>query len=153
MCQFGGGGGLSAAPQGGGTADIDPHDDDLFVDGEARRRARLLAIGTFKPEPHDQSLPRFIGSNPPRLAPVRTQSAAAPDAAPRRPTPAWLFALLGFVVGIGFWHAVGFWGFISQIVLPAQKPVQTATSTETPATTVQVNAPAYQPARPTRQRP
>jgi hypothetical protein len=34
---------------------------------------------------------------------------------------AWLgsltFAVLGFLVGAGFWHVVGFWGFVSDVVL------------------------------------
>jgi hypothetical protein len=139
-------------------SDVDPHDDDLFVDGDVRRRERLLSsIGSVKPEPRDDDLPRFVRDKPDSRAAVRGKEAvAAPresDAAPRRATPAWVFALLGFIVGIGFWHAIGFWGFISQIVLPPARTAQAPSSMEVPAAWQSTNTPNYQPARPTRAKP
>jgi hypothetical protein len=132
----------------------DLHDDDLFADGDERRRERLLSIGMVKPEPGDKSPPQFVRGKQASQKQVRIRSAELePDAALRRPTPAWAFVLLGFLVGIGFWHVVGFWGFINQIVLPPQKPAQAASSSEPTGITAQANAPSYQPARPTRSRP
>jgi hypothetical protein len=123
----------------------DPHDDDLFVDGDERRRQRLLSIGAVKPEPRDQDLPRFVRDQSPAHASAPAKAAVArpqpTDTPLRRPLPAWVWALLGFIVGIGFWHAIGFWGFISEV-----------TSSAAPATPQPPNTPTYQPARPTKAR-
>ncbi len=148
-----------AASQGGALPDIDPHDDDLFADGDVRRRERLLSIGTVKPEPRDRDLPRFVRGAATAHVPFakpseQTSAAPAADAAPRRATwQAWLFGVLGFICGIGFWHAVGFWGFISAIVLPPQRPAQIATSSDAASAAAAPTAPGYQPARPTRTKP
>jgi hypothetical protein len=147
-----------ATQQSRAFADADPHDDDLFADGDERRLERLRSIGTLKPEPRpDQDLPRFVRGNAaePKPAGLKVGPPPLPEAetAPRRATSAWVFALLGFICGIGFWHAIGFWGFVSQIVLPSQRPAQLATSVEAPPSATPVSTPTYQPARPTRARP
>jgi hypothetical protein len=149
-----------AAAQGSPSHDLDPHDDDLFADGDARRRERLLSLGTMKPESHNLDLPRFVrASEAPPLADAAGPSppfaaAQAADDVPRRPVrQAWIFGLLGFICGIGFWHAIGFWGFINAIVLPPQRPAQVASGTDAPAAAQPPGNPSYQPARPTRAKP
>ena len=127
-------------------ADADAFDDDLFVDGDERRRQRMLSIGAVKPERLDD-MPRIARAAQPAV----TTSAAR--RAGHRQSPAWMWALLGFVVGIGFWHAIGFWGFISDVVLPPIKATQGQLSSEPAGAAQNPVAPAYHVARPTRSRP
>ncbi len=78
------------------------------------------------------------GAPPPPVMPAATATTAAgagqhaqsapaaarPDAPPRGERPrrnggmrAWLFGFAGFFLGVVFWHAVGFWSFVSEAVL------------------------------------
>ena len=73
------------------------------------------------------------------ILPVRRPGAAQaepiqrrPPAVPRPRTVAWLSGLLGFGVGIVFWHLIGFWGFVHLVVLPPSGP-ERSRSAELPA--------------------
>ncbi len=100
------------------AADADVYDDDLFVDGDERRKQRLLSIGSVKPEPLLDTPRTALAAivTAPREPQSKSQTNQRRSRRPQ--APAWVWALLGFIVGIGFWHAIGFWTFISQVVLP-----------------------------------
>lgn len=46
---------------------------------------------------------------------LRDDADEAPASASRLATVGWGF--LGFIVGAAFWHFIGFWGFVSDVVL------------------------------------
>jgi hypothetical protein len=98
-------------------------DDALFTDAD--RRMSLPA--------HPDAL-TTDGVHPPLVA-LRSERlfmtgiGSASGVGPHmRPTPrrrrsrarasAWLWGIAGFVFGIVFWHLIGFWGFMAQVVLP-----------------------------------
>lgn len=64
--------------------------------------------------------------------------------------PAWIWGVFGFACGVVFWHFIGFWSFISEIVTPSPNP----RATEKPSSAVP--SPSQQlvtrPARPARPR-
>ena len=73
----------------------------------------------------------------PRSASVQQQprtkrpvAPGAPLASPisRHLSPALLWGVLGFASGIVFWHVIGFWGFVSEVVLPAAPASRAASS-------------------------
>lgn len=54
-------------------------------------------------------------AQPPLAKPGAAGHARPPAAAGSRLRP-WLFAVAGFFFGVVFWHAVGFWAFVSEAV-------------------------------------
>ena len=81
----------------------------------------------------------------------RRQRERTTPASARRVAVVW--AALGFVVGIVFWHLIGFWGFVQTIVLPPGAPERVRASEPVAGS----GEPAMQstvslPARPTRPR-
>ncbi len=54
-------------------------------------------------------------------APVRP--VAVPALGPTTTSPA-LWGLLGFVIGAVFWHFIGFWGFVSDVVFNGPAPLE-----------------------------
>ena len=110
--------------------DADWHDDDLFADGEERRRQRLAAFGAYR-----AATPSTGPDAPPTAQSVAARAAALTHThklQKRRHSKsrAGLWALLGFLVGIAFWHMIGFWGFVSQVVLPAARVAPSQSSVE-----------------------
>lgn len=87
--------------------------DDLFEDGPEVRRARAPAPAMALSIPAAPSQPsEFAVIQPPPNAPA---SARRPRPVAARP---WGWALAGFAVGIAFWHFIGFWKFVGDIVYP-----------------------------------
>ena len=119
-----------SAPRRGGRQAIWPDDvEELLVSSTEARQERLTA-----------ALVRARLIPAPPLAPRRSsteRAAAAPrvrrGAKARWSKPAWLWGAFGFGFGIVFWHWIGFWSFVAEVVLPVN------------AAGHQVNAPAVAP--------
>lgn len=79
-----------------------------------------------RPEPYDLSPGGKPG--PAQRAAIRASNTSAPQAKAAKPRgrlrPAILSGLGGFVLGAVFWHLVGFWSFVSHVVLkgPTAEP-------------------------------
>lgn len=51
--------------------------------------------------------------------PIRPTAAGSLERrAARRIRATWLWGLFGFATGVVFWHLIGFWGFVSETLLP-----------------------------------
>jgi len=59
-----------------------------------------------------------LAAEPPRRERRPRAKRGADQGTARRSQPAWLWAIAGFIVGIVFWHVIGFWDFVSQTILP-----------------------------------
>lgn len=99
-----------------------PNSRPLHSRSRAQRMAQRLRNW---PDMRGMSLPRF---DLPRLADV---TAPLPRLCLRLPQismpwPAIGWTATGFALGVAFWHAVGFWDFVSRAVLDPDKAQQTA---------------------------
>ncbi|MEO1280763.1 MAG: hypothetical protein AAFV69_03405 [Pseudomonadota bacterium] len=117
----------------------------------------------------------YAPPRPPQLSPTPHHEDGSPPGPDHQeksrkvePSPksshGWLYGLAGFVLGAVFWHAVGFWAFVSeavfsgpreQIARPAQSPTYTGSittgsirSTAVPSNAGFASSP-FSPARPT----
>jgi hypothetical protein len=88
-------------------------DEALFADANRQ----------LPPQNHADEVP--LASARPPLVALRGERLLMPGtSAPLRRRRAgsrsspWLWGLAGFVFGIAFWHLIGFWGFMAQVVLP-----------------------------------
>lgn len=71
---------------------------------EAPRHGHSVSFQLSPPAPH---------------ATAETPRAKSPREPFRRTgKSAWLWGLIGFACGIVFWHLIGFWGFVSNVLLP-----------------------------------
>lgn len=52
--------------------------------------------------------------------------------AARRIRATWLWGLFGFATGVVFWHLIGFWGFVSETLLPTVPTNRRTETTQTP---------------------
>ena len=116
-------------------------DDDLFVSDAqhqhpARRPIPQMSAGhandVASGQPRSPLASGAPASRQPvaRRQPARSTSRAALHSSDRR--RAWLWALLGFLVGVAFWHLIGFWGFVAQIVLPPVTEPRSSASANPP---------------------
>lgn len=99
-----------------------------FIDGTIRG-----ALGGMQQNGSHPSLApaRIYPAPRPRVRPSQRQTSAAAQrdaqaaAAPqRRPRGRFFFALAGFGLGVAFWHAVGFWDFVSTVVYKPDRYVR-----------------------------
>ncbi len=79
--------------------------DELFEPEPAKRALTPDRNTPYHARP-DLAVP------PPRARTLPRKTARSPG------KTAWLWALVGFVCGAAFWHLIGFWGFVSSILLP-----------------------------------
>ncbi len=106
--------------------------DTTFAGAASAHRYREPAALSAWEQPDDDAA---FGSNPPSLQRKAAQRAInflrTFDAA------AAVYAALGFIAGIAAWHAIGFWGFVSAVVLNSGATVAPAAWNEPLKTVVQ----------------
>ncbi len=70
-----------------------------------------------------------------RTLDTQTDVASEPTATRRSARSAIVFCLIGFLAGITFWHVIGFWGFITEVVLsgPSKAGTKSAQTTNAPS--------------------
>lgn len=98
-------------------------------------------------EPYDLGLIR----GPRRAASEAPRHNERPAAKRSSLKPALLSGIAGFILGAVFWHFVGFWSFVSQLVLKGPAETEHASTIETGSLPSQPQAPRRE-MRPTRLR-
>ena len=84
--------------------------------GRVRPRPPIIPTAQQKPQPE-----------------AAQSNAAKAMRSARRPIAAWLWAAIGFGMGVAFWHFIGFWGFVSDVVHPPTKTAYTTEAAPLPA--------------------
>lgn len=131
-------------PSPNGDAHANDVHSDLWHDSDAFR------VSVPRPASEQPTLHQNTG---PQALPVKNRRQRLPRPATgsikgRNPV---LWGVLGFALGVAFWHAIGFWGFVSAVVLPqaAERDTQNQRQAE-PRDTVTVPPRTVSHARPTR---
>jgi hypothetical protein len=109
-------------------AAADPHWDD--TDAVASHQLHPLRARLQRPPSRSATLvpqsapaaPRIEITSPPAFVPPAVK--AEPVLARRRAGSALAYGLLGFILGAIFWHFVGFWDFVGQVMFKG-RPIET----------------------------